>query len=283
MILDRPDFEDLAPGKFPVEGYDTCELKYDGWWGQLLIEGSRWEIYSRTGLLKKSGILNKEYDRTLLHGEYCYGTEWSKDRPKFYDKVAIHTATSIDGVDTSELSLLNCGLEVALFLKKLADNSESIRRGLLRVSQFDSRLAEVLWNRRVLSGDKFEGLVFKNQHDIWGSLIGRMKNATEMDYVCIGFEQSDSDRYEGVGVRSVIGGLYVNGSSTTERVCRVGGLNDAQRIDMYNNPLNFIGRVFKASGKKVSKKGALRHPSFEGWRDDKPVKDCIWPRSRIVK
>ena len=99
MKLDRPKFHNFEPGEFPPPGgmFDVVELKYDGWWGQLELEGFEWRLYSRTGQLKKHGKLREERRYSVLHGEYIFGTEWATEHPEYYDWLAVHGAEYVDG------------------------------------------------------------------------------------------------------------------------------------------------------------------------------------------
>lgn len=278
MKLDRPKFETFKDGDFPSPGgvYDVFEPKMDGWWGQNLIVGNKWEIWSRAGLLKKDGCLEAAGDvpRTLIHGEFCYGTEWSKDRPKFYGRIAVFGAEMIAGEDVRRLSNSKVRTDISMFLRAMG--SEPIAKRCFMVPQYPIAEAPKFWEEQVLAGEQFEGLVFRNSEADWSGTLGRMKRTLSIEYVCMGFNESDSDTYAGWGVACVLGGLYVNGELV--RRCKVSGLTDERRAEFFKNPDKYIGKVFEADGKKLSKKGSLRHPNFLRWRPDKPVEDCIWER-----
>ena len=141
------------------------------------------------------------------------------------------------------------------------------------VDQLPIEKAPELWKM----AKPFEGLVFKNSQALWGSAFGRMKRDAQMDYVCMGFESSDSDRHAGWGVASILGGLH-DADGVLRQACKVSGLTDDQRRAFYDYPTGYVGRVFTAEGKAVTKTGALRHPNFVRWRDDKAPIECRWPR-----
>jgi len=276
MELDRPKFITFEPGKFPSrEEFDTVELKFDGWWAQFLLEGHTWEIWSRTGELKKHGTLKKPWERTLVHGEYLFGTEWAKDRPNLYDKLALHSVVEYREMSMSQLTYHETGLILEEVVEQLGH--EDVRRGVMAVAQWPIEEADKIWAQFVLNRDEdYEGLIFKNSQANWGSPIGRMKKNTSMDYVCMGFEESDSETYAGVGVASIIGGLYVDGRLVQK--CKVSGMLNEQRFEFFDHPERYVGRVFEAEGKKITKKGALRHPNYLRFRDDKPAEDCKWDK-----
>jgi ATP-dependent DNA ligase len=103
-----------------------------------------------------------------------------------------------------------------------------------------------------------------------------MKQRPSYDYVCMGFEHSDSDRYAGRGVRSIQAGLFLGNKLTL--LTTIGGLTDAQRHEFFARPQDYVGRVFEAEGKLLFPSGKLRHPNFLRWRDDKRPEDCRPPR-----
>ena len=275
MELDRPKFENFKPGNYPLgEQFDVFELKFDGIWGQLLLEGDTWQVWSRNGLLKRHGKLQGKWLRTLLHSEFLYASEWSKDRPDIYNKLAVFDAEMINGITLEKFSNGEAREVLAATVNELQAQGENIVSGLFLVDQYPIIQAPKVWEEMVVK-HKFEGLVFKNSQAPWGSPFGRMKASYTMDYVCMGFLDSDSDTYAGWGVASILGGLYKDGK--LERSCKVSGLTDYWRAEFYKNRGKYIGLVFEAEGKKISKKGALRHPNFLKVRDDKPSEDCKWP------
>ena len=149
---------------------------------------------------------------------------------------------------------------------------ETIQKGLFVVPQWPIQTASKVWE----AYPQFEGLVFKDSGGKWGTPYGRMKRSCTMDYICMGFELSDSPRHAGWGVASVLGGLLPVGKVNPVVACHVSGLSDELRREFFNNPHRYMGRVFEAKGKKVTKKGALRHPDFVRWREDKMAGECLW-------
>jgi hypothetical protein len=223
-------------------------------------------------MLKKSGMLKTPIERTLLHGEFIYGTEWSKDNPSMYNKIAIYGAEWIKGHSFHEVPQGDVRDVVSKLIERQL-SGEKIQNGLFMAQQFPMTSARHVWETYGI----YEGLVFKDSRAPWGAPFGRMKRDVTMEYVCMGFESSDSERHRGWGVASVLGGLFYNGKTLLTQACKVGGLNDAQRADFHRYPDRFIGKVFEASGKKLSKRGALRHPNFVCWRFDKTPEECKWP------
>lgn len=269
MKLDRPKYKNFLPGRFPTEadGFDSCELKYDGWWGQLLLEGHLWELYSRTGRKLEEGGLQRSYARTLLHGEYIVGTEWAKDHPEYYGQFALFGVELFLGKKPPYPDCVQRWARCNI-AREIAD--ENILGGVFAVNPYPIDKAPLLWRLNT----EFEGLVFKDSQAPWGAPFGRMKREATMDYVCMGFTQSSADRHAGWGVASIVGGLYVDG--TLQEVCSVSTLTDEQRAAFFQQPDLHIGQVFEAKGKKITKTGALRHPDFVRFRQDKLPEECVF-------
>ena len=74
---------------------------------------------------------------------------------------------------------------------------------------------------------------------------------------------------------AIRGGLYADGRLI--EVLRVSGLDDRTRQTLAADPERFVGRVFEAKGNALFKSGALRHPSFVRFRNDKFPAECIFP------
>lgn len=147
--------------------------------------------------------------------------------------------------------------------------SEPLAVRLSLTERFDAAAAKDLWSQYVRKG--WEGLILGGPQG-----LARMKQAPTYDYVCMGFEASDSDRYAGRGVRSVRAGLYRDGK--LQYLTSISGLTDQQRRDFHSRPQDYVGRVFEAEGKLLFPSGKLRHPNFLRWRDDKRPEDCRPPK-----
>jgi ATP-dependent DNA ligase len=142
--------------------------------------------------------------------------------------------------------------------------------------QYDAQTWETHWNSLVLERG-FEGLVFKRNDVVLANAIwGRMKRTVTVDYVCLGGNPGGG-RYAGKACSSVKGGLLVDGKVVP--IASVSGLNDLLRVELFEG--QHVGRVFEAEGKGVYANGALRHPNFVRWRDDKMPEECVMPTSTM--
>jgi hypothetical protein len=98
-----------------------------------------------------------------------------------------------------------------------------------------------------------EGLILVPHSHKFGDPMFRMKRIETEDYKVI----------------AVDGGTLVGESKTGGR-CRVGiGYTLAERAAWSSDPSLVVGRWFEAIGNQKFSSGALRHPRFGRWRDDK--------------
>lgn len=256
----RGVYVDLTPGDFSdaaMSRFKTVELKYDGHFSELIGGADGWVLYSRTGKVKKSGTEN--IGNIHLLGEHIFGTEWARSLPAAeYDSMVVFGAI-VDGARQD--------VEVAI---AAAGKVRGVLDWVKTTEVFSVSYAQQLWEDKVQEAG-WEGLVFKGP-----GIIGRMKPIRTVDYVCLGIEISDSESYGG-DAKSVVGGLYKDGTLTP--ITKVGGLTAEQRKDFAENKDVYVGRVFEASGKVIFTSGALRHPNFVRWRDDKNAIDCVHPRT----
>lgn len=280
MDLDKADKIDFEAGDFSHEDlkkFDRVELKYDGNYSSIVtshhdgVPGYR--IIRRGGDAAESAY-GPEYaaltrlGSSSVFGEFLFGTQWALAHE--YKHIYLFDATEIQTVDISKKSLLDRRAAIADFV---ADCKGTALAGRVHLAhQWPIEGASDLWKAYVVDGD-FEGLVFKNSQASFGSTIGRMKRNVTADYVCLGFDASDSVTYKGWGVAAILGGQYVDGK--LEQVCKVSGLTAEWRKEFYDHPDRYIGCVFEAKGKQLFRSGALRHPNFVRWRDDKPAESCV--------
>lgn len=269
----RPfSFVDLDPEDWAAaKRYQWVEPKYDGHFARVELDHKCWTIYSSTDRIVQRGELVRKHKPTTLWAEHIRGTEWSRkpERIEQYEQLAVFAAPRIAGQAMVPHDDLTRDV-LATWLKEYVREEDPFVERLFLVERQRAAKAKALW-QRLVKGDDYEGLVFG------GAGLARMKAAVTCDYVCMGFESSDSDRFSGWAVRNVIGGLYdVNGK--LQRITTVSGLTDEQRGEFYRDPKRYVGRVFEAEGKRLFRSGKLRHPNFLRWRDDKPATACVPPK-----
>jgi ATP-dependent DNA ligase len=275
--IDRPKFRELRYKETKVipREYDMVQLKMDGIWGCMTISDGKWTIHSRTGKLKTEGEIDDEKLDAVLLGEFMFGSHWGHKMGKnrnFY----IFDCVRINDNDISLLSLASRLQHAGEMYDRLREDplvgSTSSLEGLRILKVFPSFHWRSLWDEYIKEYG-YEGLVFKNSSSVYGdkNAWARMKAVVEMDYVCVGFRDADEGtKYEGM-VGSVLGTL-----SDKEVYVTCGGLTEVQRKMFTRAPERYIGRVFTAKGNNWYPSGAIRHPMFQAWRDDKEPEECTY-------
>ena len=267
--IDRPKFREIRWGEHREipEQYDTVQLKMDGIWGCMKVGHGQWGIYSRTGKLKADGVLEDDTLHGVLLGEFMFGSHWGHKMGKnrnFY----IFDCVEMNSVDVTDMTLKSRVTFAGEMFHRLKGELDFIR--LLDV--YETHEWKRLWIEYIQEYG-YEGLVFKdssskyNDKNAWA----RMKAVVEMDYICSGFREADKGtKYEGM-VGSVLGTLIDKDVYVT-----VGGITETQRKVFTKMPEMFIGQVFTAKGNNWYPSGAIRHPQFQRWRDDKKPEECSY-------
>lgn len=75
-------------------------------------------------------------------------------------------------------------------------------------------------------------------------------------------------------IGKVVMGAYVDGVLT--QICTVSGMDESTRIDMTENPDNYVGRVARTSFMEKTTDGYPRHPSFVNMHEGKLPQECTW-------
>jgi len=242
----------------PDGTFDLVELKYDGMFATAECADGAIVIRGRNGRIKAC-LATSTPLRAKLVGEYLYGTAWAK-RTGRTGQLWAFDVIEVDGKDVSQRPLAN---------RRMLLNNLTLPAGFHIAPQYPAHEWQRLWSDLVEPGD-FEGLVFKSSRDRYGEPWARMKRRVTCDYVCMGTTPG-SGRYAGQAA-SLIGGLHVKGHLTA--VIRVPGLTNEQRVEYAIHPERIVGRVFEATGYDLFPSGALRHPAFGRWREDKASEEC---------
>lgn len=272
--IDRPNYETFVASDLPKLNhsceYDIVELKADGIWGKMTIWHNKVTVYSRHGKKKAHWFVNGRggfKKMCVLHGEFMYGSSFSKSEEhqgKFY----AFDCTVYDGEDISKIPLIH---RRHCLLETIGKMSQQERITPLKQWYVSNTDLVALWQEKVVEGG-WEGLVLKKNEAHFGSGFARIKTEYEVDYVCVGFKQSDAEKYRGCMVRSITGGLYVDGK--LKPVVNVSGMSEDERVEMYKNPDGYVGKVFTVRGKGLFKSGAVRHPNYIGLHQEKLSDEC---------
>jgi len=299
--------EALAPGFSAGVDHNVpklIETKADGHYWTIQSDGQGGvAVVSRSGARKRIpegqfGSLGKVIGNMTLMCESDYGSNRAQPRIKREGHPSVWIF-DIRAPFTSEMNLIRRKEEIARFIADIPNDGFYELRSLeYQVLDHGTSPEEILgmMKQKVESGE--EGLVIKYPLDsrLENETWLKRKKELEADFVCLGFEESEADwhaidwKSRGfVGkpdklVGAVVGGLYFQ-DGALKRAVSVGALNLELRIEASLNPGKFIGKVFTVKGFEWyrDESGAMRHPSFIGWRDDKPAVDCnLQQKPRLI-
>ena len=132
-----------------------------------------------------------------------------------------------------------------------------------------------------LLAEGYEGVVVKDVRTRYvpGGRSGewrKLKPDHEIEAVCTGtYDATAGSKYDGVAV----GGITFRVEHEDGRAYngRAAGMTDALRIDLYENPDRYEGRVVELTHKGVTADGALRHPQLRRFRDAKDKATPVAP------
>jgi hypothetical protein len=262
--------------------YDCFQLKYDGWWVVVKILKNQMQIITSGADIRKTFLIENPLEvEALLIGEWMYGTNWSgKHNPgqifihdiihwefnnMLYDHQTPSEALSYFNGEREPYSKRVEALEqIANFFPKISLLLEKVYTHSIY------SLADV-WN----DTSDFEGVVLKDSRGTgFGTTMDacKIKRTFTEDYVVMGIVEGGGRLVGKMG--ALEGGLYVNGKLT--KICSVGGgFSDTLRAQIWNDKESLMGKVFEAYGKGKFDGGALRHPNFSHWRDDKLPTQCV--------
>ena len=283
MIINRPKFKEIGIGKaiegdYPASEHWVVEPKMDGMWGAMHIKDGKYQIWSRTGKLKAEGEVDKTSVEVCILGEFMFGSNWAKR----HDKVGKFYAFDLVQWD-GDFDFCNKKFEIRrLLLQSIVTGEGGLEYPHGTIPDFvemnkqwpSSRLKGV-WEEYVQI-DGYEGLVLKrNDESYMESTWLKIKNQTDIDYVCMGFGMGHKGtKYEDT-VGSIYGGLYDTDGELKD-VCHVGGLTEFQRAFFNKHQDYFKGKVFKAHGYDIFPSGAIRHGKFKNFRTDKERHECYF-------
>ena len=284
MIINRPKFKEITYEDMLLDvvgkevkrasGYDVVEPKMDGIWGAMHIKHGKYQIWSRTGKLKKEGHVDDSGEEMCILGEFMHGSHWGKKNNidgKFY---AFDMVQSDGDWDFSDEPLRNRR-------ERLHDYWEMggyFPEFVLINEQWNIESWNEMWQARV-EKQGFEGVILKDLDETYMDATWcKIKARADIDYVCMGFgDGHEGTKYENT-VGSIYGGLYQYddkaGYDKLVDVCHVGGLSEVQR-DFFNKHRDYFkGKVFTAHGYQIFESGAIRHGKFKSFRTDKEPTDC---------
>jgi len=245
---------------------DWCfQLKYDGIWGKVVVENNMARVYSKTDQLKCSFAVPAwlfARKPIVLLAEYMYGSQWSQQDDRA-GRLYVFDCLVFDGNDLSTLPYAQ--------RKKQADALVvELGAPFYKVDTYNiTRLGEV-WG--VLEQTmKYEGLIVRNLTSTYFTKLFKLKTEVEDDYVVMGFKPGEGKHDGRLG--SLILAQYSVDNLTFVMDCG-GGFSDELRQQIWDKQDYVVGKVCRVKGKSRFTSGALRHPQFVQFRDDKKPEDC---------
>ena len=242
----RNSYEDSTIGNMDLDHYDRVQLKYDGMWVQVEIEGSTALVKTRKGNVKARFQLSKPYKKTVFVGEFMTGTQRSKGCEK---ALIVFDCSHANGWDVEgrtyeqrmeEFGSVDLPPELFGFAVKFWP-----------VKTWPIEHAQRLW-KSVESGDH-EGLILRRNSMIYGGTVARVKPHAEQDYFATRVHWKN-------GKPTSIGGSLRPGGPEVVRARLLCGQDyGAFQLD----------KVFKCRGQELTKRGSMRFPMFAGWHLEK--------------
>lgn len=240
---------DIAEAR--AHGYDIVQLKYDGWWtrAECRVEGTQY--FSETGRMYTESMAFPDLISCVLVGEMMRGTQWSTDESR-RGKYFVYDISYVHGSSVGDLPYI----DRYKILRRL-----KLPSCFVLVTCYPIAQAETVWSHYVIAGG-YEGIVFRRTTSPLTDAIMRQKREYTFDGYVIGFE-------EGLGKHAGrLGAVIVKQANGAEP--RVGGgFSDAEREDIWNNQIKYLGRPMEYTANAMFESGNVRHARFVRWREDK--------------
>lgn len=240
------------------------QLKYDGIWGLVVVEQEEVKIYSRTLNIKHTFPRDPWLmPNSVFVGEYMFGSQWAQESSR-KGKVFLFDCLMLNSVDISKMTYLQR-------YKLLRQNINGEDKIFSFVQSYPISALKDTW-AHLEKTNEYEGVVGRNWNDSYSDSLLRAKLAVEDEYFITGFT-------EGLGrLKGTLGSIevsqFVNGVSSP--VMQVGGgFSDGQRALIWSDRSKYLFSVVKIRGKKRFASGALRHPNFVAFCEDKQPNQCI--------
>jgi len=250
-----------------------AQSKCDGIWSVISSDGKKNTILSRNGKEKEYNlpILPKGY---TLTGELGYGSEESKKRLEEigHEFMDVYDILEYNGMSVKHYSDWDRFELLSQVVKKFSKKDQEYFR---LVNCYVTNFVEH-YNK------ENEGLVLKpfgkNTEYVPGTTNVewiKCKHEYDFDMVVMDYEISTAETKVAVPMaRCLLVGQYVN--NKLKQMTKVGSLPIDLCAEVVADFEKFKNRVITVHGYKRFKSGAVRHPSFKGFRDDKDATDCIF-------
>ena len=242
----RGNYEDATVETMDLDHYDLLQLKFDGMWVQVEIDGREAKILNRHGKPVEVVELADKHPRSVFVGEWMKGTQRTKGQ-------AVHVVA----FDCATANGWNC--ESRTYLERMEEFKavkipNELKNVLGRVvfpETWHPREAETLW-KDVETG-KEEGLILRRNAMPFGATVARVQPLVEVDFYATGIPWKN-------GKPVAVGGSeYPGGPELVKARLTVG--SDYSGFQ--------VGRCFKVQGQARTERGSVRFPFFRGWHLEK--------------
>ena len=184
-------------------------------------------------------------------------------------KLAVFDVPMIEGWAECEVTPYQERRHFLQQLFEVAGQEALADEGVLLVPVFETLDSEAIDPETLLGtaiGLGWEGVMLKDVHSTYSpgkrtKAWIKLKNCETYDCTIIGFTPGKG-RYDGAA-----GALLVNHKGTMVAVGS--GLDDALRVDLYDNPAQYIGKVAEVACQQLTPSGSMRHPVLVCIRWDK--------------
>ena len=242
-------------------GEVIIEPKEDGHYCEMKVDCGIAIGYSRTG--KKTFERKTHLPYGTYYGERRFGTSWAKNLPEeFYDTVVLFDCEIPELGDRPYYDRL-----------KFIELNTKEDGWLFCIEYVIAYKQEIFDFKKKAIENGYEGVVVRLPND-WTFNASRLKKDVTNDYVIMGYTDSDAEKYsKNNWIKNILVGIHKDGKLT--QVMRVGSMNEDVRDLLSKNKEANIGRVIEVRGFQLFKSGAMRHPSFVRFRDDKTSEECV--------
>lgn len=264
--------EELCVLLSPQDGfqYKFLQLKYDGIWARIVFgNDGEYRVYSKTGQQKDKQRTPQTYfvhgNAVILIGEYMFGSQWA-ERPDRKGKIFVFDCIQ-DGDDIATLPY-NRRYQIAESVVKALGDPRFVM-----VKNYEASKVGDLW-LEIESKESHEGLILRDWRSTYYTTLTKLKRSVEDDFVVMEVLEGQGKHQGRMG--SLRLGQYDPEDGHVHEVMDVGGgFSDLERELIWENRTMTINRVCLVEGKSRFSSGALRHPNFVRFRDDKTPKECI--------
>jgi ATP-dependent DNA ligase len=269
MEIPSPDSEEVKQYVDGEPNKTLVQLKYDGIWARVVVRGSVVYIYSKTGNLKASFPIAPHLDGLLreavLIGEYMYGSQWSQQGDRA-GRLYIFDCLVVDEQDISSKPYEERYKKVISLCSEYGQPFNPVPcYALFNLGKVWEEI-----NRR----ESHEGVIIRRWDSPYNVPLLKLKREVEDDFVVLGtIPGKGKGKNEGRVGSLRLGQYNKEGVIVYVQNCG-GGLSDQLRDDLQRMGQEIVGKVVLINGKGRFDSGALRHPNFVRFRDDKLPTAC---------